>query len=147
MNSTDDRASDHWQNEEHDHESDVANPVVNPQRVIGKKMADDVAAIERRQRDQIEDAEHHVDQDCEREQLVPVARLHPRRESLEPIPATGSVQNDRQSDDGEKGRQEIADRPGDGGKNVVAHRVLEVPGVHRRRLGPAERGEAQDDQE
>ena len=57
----DDRDPHHRQNE-HDHDqSSVANAVVHPQRVIRKKMADHVTAIQRRQRDQVEHRQNHVD--------------------------------------------------------------------------------------
>ncbi len=104
-------------------------------------MADDVAAIQRRQRDQIEHRQHHIDQDRQLKQLGQWARRHRRRESRA-NPALEPCTNDRQRDDRQKGREEIADRPGDRGEYVVAHEVLEIARVHRRRLGPAERRES-----
>src|SRR5271165_2700613 len=100
----DDGAACHRQNEEHNHKSDVANPIVDTQRVVGKKMANDVATIERRQRNQVEDSEHDVDEDCELEQLCQRSG-HIGAAEIGTNPAWGGGENGWQSDGREKSRK------------------------------------------
>ena len=45
--------------------------------------------------------------------------------------------DDDQHQQRDHGSDHIADWTGQGGENIVAHKILEVAGVHRGRLGPA----------
>jgi len=53
---------------EEDEESEHAHAVVELGGFVGEEVAEDVAAVERRQRDQVEDEEQQVDEDDEVEE-------------------------------------------------------------------------------
>ena len=73
-------ASDHRQDEHDNDQPEVSDPVIDFASVLGQEVADDVAAVQRRQRDQIEYAENNVDQDGQLRTSWPAGWRRRRRE-------------------------------------------------------------------
>ena len=83
-------------------------------------MADDVAAIQRRQRNQVEDCQYDIDPHRQIKQV----RQRAGYVSVMKVCSNAGIRtvpDDGERDDGEKRGQEIAGRPGHGGQNVVAN--------------------------
>ena len=126
-----------------------AHHVVNPKHSGGQKMTHHVTAIERRNRDEVENAEHDIDD----HQFVNTSLHNGTRSELvsaklEPwsVPKTicspsgrSSLHQD-QNQHGASRNHKIADRSDHRSENVVEHGILEVSRIDRRRFGPAEHG-------
>src|SRR5215831_7684975 len=105
-------------------------------------MANDMASVEGWQWDQVEHGQDDVDQDSQLEHFGEraghIGAAEKGRNS-----AGGAVQDEGETDNGDKGGEEIADWSSDSGENIVANKVLEVATIDRGRLGISKRGKAE----
>src|SRR5690606_19705016 len=96
--------------------------------------------VERRQRDEVEDAENDVQADDEEQEEKDV--LLPRPEADDRLDVRSEARFDESrpdGDSGEGGEEEVRGRPGKGDDGVApAGAALEAPGVHGGGLGPPE---------
>ncbi len=143
---TDQVEADHRQHENHNHQRDVAVLVEFLQRLVRKKVADHLAGIERRQRNDVEYRQQYVDLDRAQEQIDQRLPNHVSTDGRD-RPGGRAANDHDDSHHGEKGRQQIGDWPGNGTQNIVANHVLEVPALDRHGLAPAKRPPAKDDQD
>ena len=139
-NGSEEDAEDEAAEEDHDDEhAEHGDAVVELQGVVGKEVAEDVAAIERRKRDEVEDEEQQVEQDYvvekerdgkERGQVLGgdagmwLASATAVATATSP-PAIGVLEDDQQ-DERNDGGEQVAGRAGERDEDVVAFVVLEV---------------------
>ena len=152
---TEDEASAQQHNDEHPEHADA---VVHLQDVVGEEVAQNAAAVERRDRDEVEDEEHQIDEDDVVEEEGDGKEL---RQVLGgdagvvggeghggddgDLAVGDGVLEDEQQDQGDGGRDQVAGRAGEGDEDVVAAVVLEVTGRDGSGFGPAEEHSAVDE--
>src|SRR5450631_694349 len=137
--------------EEDENEADHAERVVYPQSAIGQHVAEDVAAIERRQRQQVEDGQQEIDEEGQVQQQGQrkerrKGTFHRRRDVIRgkdgynhrEFSGCAGVFHDHQSHSADQGCQEIACRAGEGRQYVVARDSFEVACSDRSGLCPAD---------
>lgn len=134
------RNEDHAEDRRHDqHDEDQEAVALEPRVGVGhlrrQQLHEHVRAVERRQRNHVEDREVDVVDDDELEDLVDADAQVAHR-----------ALDDEQGDEREEGRHEVGKRPCERDEDVVAARLLEVARVDDDGLGPAEAHEEQHDE-
>jgi hypothetical protein len=143
-----DQAAANEHNEDH---SEHANAVVDPKRVVGQKMPQNMTAIERWNGNEVEHKEQEIQKDdvvekqSNGEKLRKIFRRDPRNTARKKhggldsyIAASDGVLEDDEQDKRYGGRDQVARRPSQGDENVIALVILEVAGGYGSRLRPAE---------
>src|SRR5205823_5389034 len=137
--------------EEEDDEGEHAHAVVDLGGPVREEVAENVAAVERRERNEVEDEEQQVDEDDQ------VEKERDGKERGEAFGGdAGNVHGDghgggdggvsggedvfdeNEQDEGDGGREQIAGRAGEGDEDVVAAVVFEVAAGDGRGFGPAD---------
>src|SRR5215472_5132648 len=126
-----------------------AHAVVNRQRIVRKKVAQNAAPVQRRKRNQVEHKQEQVDQDNEvkqqrnRKQRRQVFGRHARivhrqrhRRKHRNRPARHHMLDHQQQDQRDRRQQKIARRPRQRYQDVVPLVVLKIARRHRSRLRP-----------
>src|SRR5215469_16240724 len=133
-------AEDESSRDDHEYpQGEEAHAVIDLQCVVGQKVTQNAASVQRREGNQVEDEEQKIDQDDEvkqqrnRKQRRQILRRNPRivhRQSHRRKDSGSSsrdrVLDDEQQDQRHRRQQKIADRAGDRNDNVVARIVFEI---------------------
>ena len=152
-----DEADDAAAEDENEEEADQPHRVIEAQSLVGEHVAEDVGAIERRQREQVEGGEDEVEEHREiKHEDERVEHGAGGHEGWIEAAGTGNLMHDvgaagagageeeheqRRADGGEQ----VAAGTGDGGEDVVAGDVFEIGGRDGSGLGPSEEEAGVDD--
>ena len=145
----------HYESAHKDHEQVTdpdGNAIVGLNGVVGQQVAQDATAIERRNREKVEEEKREVDEDSQTAKQGD--RLHrqggTRAEGgdegrLNQSAAVGKCDgHDRQDAEGDKDKHDVRDRSGQSGEVVVADDLAEVARNDRSGLGPANQEAAEE---
>jgi hypothetical protein len=151
--SGDEAAADEEENDEAEH----SHAVVDLSGFVGQEVAKDVAAVERGERDKVEDEEQQVDEDDEvekerdgeeRGKAFCGDSRHVLRDgdSCDDAGIAGGqdVFDDNQENESDAGREQVAGGAGEGDEDVIAAVVLEVASGDGSGLRPADEEAAVD---
>ena len=130
-----------------DHEQIAApdgNPVVDLHGVVGKHIAHQAAAVERRNREQVEKAQRKVDENSQgtkqhqrlRCKCSAWAQASNERRHNNGAPVGNGNGHDHQGKKGNQDDQQVGNRAGQRGQIVVADNLAEVASDDRRRFSP-----------
>src|SRR5664279_4435600 len=108
-------------------------------------MAKHMAAVQRRDGNQVEGRENDVDEHEFEEEFRGEGqsgiRTHALEVSCQPgdysVSRDGGKRDATEQEESDGGDDEIADGAGDRGQDVIEHRVAKVPGVYGRGFGPS----------
>ena len=131
------QAVEHGREDEHHDEHErhrvAPQPVPAGQQPRRQEPFDDRGSVERRERDEVERGQDHVDD--------PERRQQPRRSAGQHEPAEHVRQEQAHRDRREHGEHDVGGRPRQADDQPVVPRVSQPVDAHRHRLGPPERPE------
>src|SRR4029077_281956 len=118
---------------------------------VRQKVAQYMTAVERRQGNQVENAEQHVDEDsfvqnrCEgRDQSACIERSAGNDVVDNAVACNRRLRDNSQQHKATHSDDEVTDGAYEGSKNVIAHQMFEVSSVNRCRLCPSEQRSSRD---